>query len=63
MKYTHDRHFNIVPIDTDNMDRNYLINYASLRPIWDTEQEAKSGIEMYKPQWVSTWTDWMWYWA
>ena len=60
MKYTHDRNFNIVEIDIDKMDRNDLINYASLRPIWDTREIAEIEINYCKPQWVATWTD-SWY--
>lgn len=62
MKYTHDRKFNIVPIDIESISKEDLIVYASHRPIWDTKEEAEKQINNYKPRWVSTWAGWMWYW-
>ena len=50
MKYTHDRHFNIVTINEENMSKEDFTTYSSYRPIWDTIKEAEKNIDSCKPQ-------------
>lgn len=57
MKFTHDRHFNIVEIDVDSMPKEDMEAYASYRPIWDSKEEAERQIINYKPCFVTTGTD------
>jgi len=45
MKYTVNRHNQIVEMDIDKMSKEDLIIYASLRPIWNTREEAEREIK------------------
>jgi len=56
IRYTHDRHNNIVEIDINAMDKDDLINYASFRPMCKTKVEMEEYIESNKPIRVDTWT-------
>lgn len=56
IKYTHDRHHNIVPIDVGKMNTGDLILYSSYRPIRDTIEVAQKEIHYSKPIRVDTGT-------
>lgn len=57
MKYTFDRHRNIVEIEPEKMDAKDLELYLEFRPIWDTKEQAEKEIWNYKPIRVDTGTD------
>ena len=54
MKWTYDRHYNIMQIDFDNLDKNTQEVFMERRHIWDTKEQAEKEIVNYKPMRVDT---------